>query len=83
MTVEATVSEFFKAELGKDVLSVGRNESLLESGTIDSVAVMKLVSFLEETYNIKVDDDDLVPENFDTLAAIIAFVERRRSTGHG
>ena len=83
VNVEATVREFLKSELGKDVPHVGPNDSLLESGTLDSVGVMQLVAFLETTYRIKVEDDDLMPENFDTLAAVSAFVQRRQAGARG
>jgi acyl carrier protein len=43
------------------------------------MGILKLVSFLEETFGIETDDDDMVPENFESLAALCAFVERRRS----
>ena len=77
MTSETTVRQFLENELGKNVADVGPDDSLLESGTLDSVGVMRLVAFLESRYGIEVQDDDLMPENFDTLAAITAFIERR------
>ena len=52
-------------------------ESLLESGTVDSTGVMELVAFIEETFGVDVDDEDLVPENLDTISDIAAFVERK------
>ncbi len=82
MNVETRVREFLNNELGKDVTGVGSDDSLLESGTIDSVGVMQLVAFLETTYGIRVADDDLMPENFDTLGAIGAFVNRRLAPAH-
>ena len=66
--------------MGKQVASVGPDDSLLETGTLDSVGVMQLVAFLETTYGIKVEDDDLMPENFDTLAAISSFVRGRQAS---
>jgi acyl carrier protein len=83
VSVEAAVREFLKRELGKDVAQISPDESLLESGTIDSIAVMQLVAFLETTYRIKVEDDDLMPENFDTIAAISAFIAQRQAGARG
>jgi acyl carrier protein len=77
VNVEATVRNFLKDELGKNP-NVGRDESLLESGTVDSIGVMRLVAFLEATFGITVDEDDLMPDNFDTIAAIAAFVQGRQ-----
>ena len=81
MDVETAVRRFLTTELGRDVSRVGPDDSLLESGTIDSVGVMQLVAFLGKTYGITVEDDDLTPENFDTIGAIAAFVARRRAGG--
>jgi len=56
--------------------------SFLESGIIDSTGILELVGFLEETYNIKVNDEELVPENLDSLVHIEAFL-RRKLNGSG
>lgn len=83
MNVESAVRNFLRNELGKAEESVGREESLLESGTIDSMGVLQLVGFIEQTYGITVEDDDLMPENFDTIAAIVSFIERRQAGARG
>lgn len=56
---------------------------LLQSGLIDSLGMVDLVAYLEKSFAIAVDDEDMVPENFETLAAISAFVERKRAGGGG
>jgi acyl carrier protein len=48
--------------------------SLLESGTIDSMGVLTLVTWLEEEFGITVDDEDVVPENLDSIASIDAYL---------
>ena len=48
--------------------------SFLESGIIDSTSVLEIVNFLEEDYKITVDDEELIPENFDTLLNIDKFL---------
>ena len=45
-------------------------DSLLEQGVIDSTGVLELVSFVEQTFDIKVEDEELIPENFITGAAL-------------
>ena len=50
------------------------SESMLESGMIDSTGVLQLVAFLEQTFGIKVEDDELVPENLDSLERIGRFL---------
>jgi acyl carrier protein len=52
-------------------------DSILEKGVIDSVGMMELVSYIESTYKIKVDEDDLMPENFDSIAAIEIFITEK------
>ena len=55
--------------------------SFLEGGILDSTGVLELVSFLEETFSIHVEGDDLVPENLDSLNNLQAYVEKRISKG--
>jgi len=43
------------------------NSSFLEEGIIDSTGILELVSFLEEEFGITVDDEDLIPENLDSV----------------
>jgi len=50
--------------------------SFLNDGIIDSTGILEMVTFIEETYEINVDDDDMIIENFDSLEAIAAFVKR-------
>ena len=56
---------------------------LLQSGLIDSLGMVDLVAYLEQSFSIAVDDDDMVPENFETVAAISAFVTRKRAGAGG
>ena len=53
------------------------SESLFESGVLDSTGVLELVGFLEEQFEIEVANEDLVPENLDSIASIAAFVDRK------
>ena len=52
--------------------------SFLELGIIDSTGVIELISFLEETFGIQVQDDEIVPENLDSLEAIERFVLQKQ-----
>jgi acyl carrier protein len=81
MSAHADIEQFILSELarGRGVTSIDRGESLLTSGIVDSHGVMELVGFLEQRYGISVDDSDLTPENFDNVASIEAFVERKQS----
>lgn len=52
--------------------------SFRASGIIDSMGVAQLVAFLEEAFEIEIDDAELTPENLDSVAAAVALVERKR-----
>ena len=54
------------------------DDSLLESGIIDSLGVLDLVTFIESEFKVNVVDEDLIPENFQTIDRMTAFVERKR-----
>ncbi len=53
--------------------------SLLENGVIDSTGVLELVSFLEEQFQVQVEDTELVPENLDSLRNLSGYVRRKRT----
>jgi acyl carrier protein len=60
-----------------DASSLADDASLLDLGVVDSTGVLELVGYLEDRYGIKVDDQELVPENLDSIARIIDFVARK------
>lgn len=53
--------------------------SFLETGIIDSTGILELVTFVETEYDIKVEDEEMLPENLDSLENISAFVIRKRN----
>jgi len=59
------------------------DESLLAAGIIDSTGILELVMFVEERGGIIVADDELAPENLDSVSRLVAFVERKRTLVHG
>ncbi|HET9265665.1 MAG TPA: acyl carrier protein [Vicinamibacterales bacterium] len=80
-STQKELRQFIASELGRDVSGVADAESLLEAGVIDSMGVLELVSFIEKQYRIAVAEDEMMPENFDSVDAIAAFIDRRRSDG--
>jgi acyl carrier protein len=52
--------------------------SLLDRGIIDSTGVMEVIEYLQQTFGIKVEDDELLPENLDSISRIDAFVARKQ-----
>ncbi len=61
-----------------DELVLDDTTSFLDQGILDSTGVLELVTFVEGKFGIAVQDDELVPANFDSLAALSAYVERKR-----
>lgn len=58
----------------------GDDASFLEKGIIDSTGVLELVTFVEETFKISVKDRELIPDNFDSLNKLSAFVTQKIQT---
>jgi acyl carrier protein len=79
MSVTAELETFIVEEIamGQGPQAIAPEDDLLAGGLIDSLGVTQLVAFLEERYAIAVTDADLVPGNFQSLAAIEAFVARK------
>ncbi|MBN2183830.1 MAG: acyl carrier protein [Candidatus Krumholzibacteriota bacterium] len=63
---------------GLDDASLGDSDSFLESGIIDSTGILELVGFVEDEFNIEVTDDELVPDNFDSLDRLVSYVGRKQ-----
>jgi acyl carrier protein len=79
--IEKSVREFILENyliLESEVLA--DDESLLEKGIIDSTGVLELVAFLEGNFGIKVEDEELIPQNLDTIVNIIEFVRSKRQS---
>ena len=52
-------------------------DSFLQQGIIDSTGILEVVFFLEEEFGVKVEDEEMVPENLDSVNNLVAFVERK------
>ena len=64
---------------GQNDEQLSNADSFLERNLIDSTGILEVVTFLEETYGIKVADDELVPENLDSVDRIAQFVTRKQA----
>jgi acyl carrier protein len=61
-----------------DESQVKNDDSLLEQGIMDSTGVLELVAFVESEFGIAIADDELTPENLDSVARIVDFVSRKQ-----
>jgi acyl carrier protein len=76
MTRQEQILEFINTNLVTDTkLAFDPTRDLLENGVLDSVAMMELIVWIEETFKIAIDAEDLTPENFATLDAIDRYIE--------
>lgn len=70
------IRDFIARTFGK---SVGPDDSLLDSGLVDSTGIFELVTFLEASFAVTIDNDDIVPEHFETPTLIAGFIDRKRA----
>ena len=62
-----------------DESALDDHASFLEQGTLDSTGILELVMFLEESFGITIADEEMIPDNLDSVAAALAFVQRKQA----
>jgi acyl carrier protein len=76
--IKKTITTFIGNYLIKDTVStLDEDASFLEDGLIDSVGVLELVAFLEETYGFRVEDEEINPANLDSVNKLVAYVQSK------
>jgi acyl carrier protein len=85
MNTSDTIRDFITREILHGTLTIPLydHDPLIESGIIDSLGVMTLLAFLEDKFSIQMPGDELIPENFESILAITALVERRTNKQRG
>jgi methoxymalonate biosynthesis acyl carrier protein len=80
MQDDTKLIEFIKTDLarGKITGNLAATDDLIESEILDSLGIMKLILFLENTYAVKISDEDLTLENFSSIMSINSLLERKR-----
>lgn len=75
-TVSDVIITFIKENFirGRSQKEISPDESLIDSRIIDSTGILELVMFLEEKYSIQIEDEELVPENLDTINNLTKFL---------
>ena len=81
MTLQTEIKQFILQNFlfTSDEAAVANSESLMEKGVVDSTGILELIMHLEERYGIKVQDEEMLPANLDSIDRIAAFVERKRA----
>ncbi|MDH3499514.1 MAG: acyl carrier protein [Acidimicrobiia bacterium] len=79
MSIKDQIREYIAAELGwdKPASELSDDYELLEKDVVDSLGIFKIISFIEEEWDVEVDDDELVPENFETISSIAGLVSAK------
>ena len=66
--VKPQIREFIlESARSKGINEVADTQSLMEAGIIDSLGIFRLVSFLEDNFRVRISDDEIVPENFQSI----------------
>jgi len=76
MDIHTAIRNFLKNAAPKGV-SFTDSDNLLTKGVIDSLRMLDMMSFLEDKYGLKIDEDEMMPENFESVEAITRFVEKK------
>ncbi len=78
--LEAHIREFVTRELlfSPDGFPYADNASFLQEGIIDSLGVMELVAFVQQSFGVNVEQHEIKPENFDSVMRLAAFVRRKQ-----
>lgn len=62
---------------GDDRTTLDEDQSLISGGILDSIALLRLIAYLEEQFGVKVSDGDVNPDNFETLDKIKTYLEHK------
>lgn len=77
-TIQAAIAEHIASEIlpGSASGDVLQSSSLFEDGFVDSLGLQQILVHIEDEYSVEVEEDDLIPENFETVEGIAALVDR-------
>ncbi|HKK32643.1 MAG TPA: acyl carrier protein [Desulfomicrobiaceae bacterium] len=78
-TLESIVSFIEENFLFGDKIHVSQEQSLTKNNVIDSTGILEIISFIEHSYNISVHDEDIVPENFDSIQSITQYINTKKT----
>lgn len=79
MSIEKRVRDYILENylFTDDQSELNNDESFLAKGIVDSTGVLEVIMFLEESFSIIVEDDEMIPENLDSVNNIVQFIQRR------
>ena len=82
---ETAIRQFLVEDVfyDRDLKSLGPEDSLLAKGLLDSLSILKTVTFCEEQFGVAIPDEDVLPDHFESVRAIATLVERVRGKSAG
>ncbi len=80
MSTEDKIAAFVEKMTAEGGTKITAETSLLDSGIIDSTGILEVVSFIESEFGIRVQDEEIVPEHFENVRFIAAFVESKKKS---
>lgn len=84
MTLRDVLKKYIQENLVQQKgVQIADNDSLVEHGVLDSLALLNLMNFIEEKTGVRIPDDEVLLENFETVASIEQTVDRLRGSGRG
>jgi len=80
-STETAIRQFLVEDVfyDQDLKNLGPEDSLMARGLLDSMSILKTVTFCEEQFGITIPDEEVLPEHFESVRAIAALVERQRA----
>lgn len=79
MAIAATIRQFIIDNfLFEEDDNLKEDSSFLENGVIDSTGILELVTFVEEIFGITVEDEEMIPENLDSIANVANYIRTKK-----
>ena len=84
MEIENKIKTYIAKNLlfSGDEFKYSNDASFLEEGIVDSLGVMELVSFVEDQFGVSVDDQEITPDNFDSVTRLAAYIQHKLNGKH-
>ena len=80
MNIKKTIRQYILENLlfTEDESALQDDDSFLAGGILDSTGVLEIILFIEETFGIKVNDDEMLPANLDSVDKLVAFIKHKQ-----
>lgn len=62
-----------------DQSALSNSDSFLEKGLVDSTGILEIITFIEDDFDLSIEDEEMIPENLDSVDNIIAFITKKQS----